>query len=95
MEHHKVATVDTHRALMQVDMEGETLHMKLEGKIAELLKKLDPKLYQKYVTIKKGKTVLYVKLEKVINGTLQAALLFWKKLTSILQEGGFEINPYH
>ena len=49
-----------------------------EGKIAELPTKLDTKLYQKYVTNKKGKTVLYVELKKVLNGTIQAELLFWK-----------------
>ena len=49
---------------MQADMEGETEHMKLEGKMAELLTKLDPKLYRKYVTNEKGKTVLYVELKK-------------------------------
>ena len=48
---------------MQTDMEGETVHMKLEGKMAELLTKLNPKLYQKYVTNEKRKTVLYVELK--------------------------------
>ena len=48
---------------MQADMEGETVHMKLEGKMADLLTKLEPKLYQKYVTNEKGRTVLYVELE--------------------------------
>ena len=32
MEHQKFATVDIPGAFMQVDMEGETMHMKLEGK---------------------------------------------------------------
>ena len=41
-------------------MEGETVHMKMEGKMADLLKNIDPKLYQKYVTNKKGITVLYL-----------------------------------
>ena len=47
MEHQKVATVDIPGAFMQSDMEGETVHMKLEGKMTELLKKLDLKLYRK------------------------------------------------
>ena len=60
MEHRKVATVDIPGAFMQADMEGETVHMKLEGKMTELQTKLDPKLYQKYVTNERGRTVLYV-----------------------------------
>ena len=54
MEHRKVATVDIPGAFMQADMEGETVHMKLEGKMADLLTKLDPKIYRKYVTKRKG-----------------------------------------
>ena len=44
-------------------MEGDTLHMKLEGKMAELLKKPDPTLNRKYVTNEKGRTVLNVELK--------------------------------
>ena len=35
-----------------------------------------------------------MKLEKALYGTLRAALLFWRKLSSKLVEWGFEINPY-
>jgi hypothetical protein len=37
---------------MQADMEG-TVHMKLEGKMAELLVRIDPKLYRKYIRIER------------------------------------------
>ena len=57
MEHLKVATVDIPGAFMQADMEGDTVHIKLRGKMEELLTKLDPKLKCKY---EKGRTVLYV-----------------------------------
>ena len=63
--------------------------------MAELLTNLEPKLYLKYVTNEKGRTVLYVKLKKSLYGTLQAALLFWRNLTTSLQEWGFEISPYN
>jgi hypothetical protein len=62
--------------------------------MAELLVKLDPKLYRKYVQVERGKNVLYVELKKALYGTLKAALLFWKKLSSQLEEWGFVINPY-
>ena len=35
-----------------------------------------------------------MELNKALYNTLQAALLFWRNLTSSLQEWGFEINPY-
>ena len=44
-EHQKVPTVDIPGAFMQADVEGETVHMKLEGKMAELLTKIDTKLF--------------------------------------------------
>ncbi len=70
-----VATADIPGVFMQTNME-DTLHMMLEGKMAELLVKLDPKLYHKYVQVEKGKNILYVKLKKALYGTLKAALLF-------------------
>ena len=70
MEHQKLATVDIPGAFMQEDMEGETVHMKLEGKMTELLTNIDPKLYWKYVTNEEGGTVLYAELKKALCGTL-------------------------
>jgi hypothetical protein len=73
----------------------DTMHMMLDVKMAELLVKIDPKLYQKYLLVKNGKSILYVQLKKTLYGTMQAALLFWKKLTKKLKAWGFKkINPY-
>ena len=88
-----VATVDIPGAFMQGDQD-ETVHMRLEGTLAELLTKCDPKLYRKYVVTENNKPVLYVELIKALYGTLRAALIFWRKLTSKLVEWGFTINPY-
>jgi hypothetical protein len=92
-ERRDVATIDIPGAFMQADMD-DVVHMKLEGTMAELLVKIDPILYRKYVQTENGKQVLYVALKKALYGTLKAALLFWKKLTSKLKEWGFVINPY-
>jgi hypothetical protein len=88
-----VATADIPGAFMQTDMDG-TVHMMLEGKMAELLVKIDPKLYRKYLMTKNGKPIMYVQLKKALYGTLQAALLFWKDLSKKLVAWGFKINPY-
>jgi hypothetical protein len=60
-----VGTVDIPGAFMQADME-DTVHMKMEGKMAELLVRIDPKLYRKYVRMESGKMVLYVELKKAL-----------------------------
>ena len=69
--------------------------MKLEGKIVVFLAKISPSLYSRYSTIEKVRKMMYVKLKKALYGTLQAAFLFWKNLTSALIEWGFTINPYY
>jgi hypothetical protein len=93
MERRDVATVDIPGAFMQADID-EVVHVKFEGEIAEMLVKLDPKLYRKYVRDENGKSVLYVELLKASYGTLKAALLFWKLLSKKLVSWGFVINPY-
>ena len=82
MERRNVATVDIPGTFMQAVMEGDDGHMKMEGKMAEFLVKLDPKLYRKYITLEKGKSVLHVKLKK----TLQVVMFFWTLLNITLQE---------
>jgi hypothetical protein len=79
LEGRDVATVDIPGAFMQADID-EVVHVKFEGEMAEMLVKLDPKLYRKYVKNENGKSVLYVELLKALYGTLKAALLFWKLL---------------
>jgi len=88
-----VATVDVPGAFMHADMDAE-VRVCLVGKMAKLLIKIDPDRYSSCVTWEKGKMVLYVRLKKALYGTLQAALLFWKLLSSKLQEWGYVINPY-
>jgi hypothetical protein len=47
-----VATVVLPGAFMQADMD-ELVHLKLEGTMAELLVKINPKMYQKYIITNK------------------------------------------
>jgi hypothetical protein len=68
--------------------------MKMVVTLAELMVKTNPKLYRKYVVIKKGCSVLYLRLQKASHGMLKSALLFRRKLVAELHTMGFEINPY-
>jgi hypothetical protein len=94
MEERDVATVDIPGAFMQANID-EVVYVKFEGEIAEMLVKLDRQLYRKYVKDENGKPVLYVELLKALWGTLKAALLFWKLLSSKLVSWRFVINPYN
>ena len=92
MEKRDVATVDIPGAFMQADMDEE-VHMKLEGKMVDILHKIDPKLYTQYTCIEKGKKTLYVRLRKALYGTIQAAMLFWKNLSTTLKSWGIQNKP--
>jgi len=74
----------------------DNVQILLEGTIAELIVKLEPSLYRKHIWYnQKGKPMLYVQLRKALHGMLQATLLFWKLLSTTLQEWGFKINEYN
>jgi len=66
--------------------------VKLGCSLAELLVKIDPMPYRRYLSNQNGRSVLYVRVKKEPQGTLQAAMLFWRTLTAKLVDRGFEIN---
>ena len=67
-ERRDVAIVDIPGAFLQADTEDK-IHMKLKGKMAELLVRIDPKLYRKHVQVECEKQVLYVELKEALYGT--------------------------
>ena len=70
------------------------IHVVLDGKMAELLAKISPQTYQKYIHHRRGQAFIYCELTVALYGTLKAALLFWIKLSKSLIKMGFKINPY-
>ena len=93
-ENRDTATCDIPGAFLQANNPDYVL-MRLDGILAELMAKVDPKLYCKYITTNaKGKPVLYIQLEKAVYGLMKSALLFYRKLVADLISLGFEINPY-
>jgi hypothetical protein len=72
----------------------QRIRMLLRGKLAEMMVKIDPLLYRKYVMfLPKGIPMLCVRLSKALYGMLRAALLFYKRLRNDLENIGFEVNP--
>jgi hypothetical protein len=92
-ENRYVATVDVPGAFTQTDMD-ELVYVRLVGPMAEALIKISPSMYRKHILLENGQKVLYAKLRKALYGTLRAALLFWRDMSSTLQNFGFIINPY-
>ena len=96
-EGRKVATADIPGAFLQTKMpkDEKDVHVVLDGRIAELLAKIAPDVYQEYIHQHRGQKMIYCKLNVALYGTLKAALLFWRKLTESLKIRGFVINPYN
>ncbi len=93
VERRDVKTADIPGAFLQ-SKQDTLVNVRFEGEIAEMLVKMDPKMYRKFVVDENGRPVIYVELLKALYGTMTAALLFWKKLSKQLVEWGYEINPY-
>ena len=93
-EERDVALMDIPGAFLQAEND-EFIVMLLQGKLAEMMVKIDPELYRKYIIMSpRGQPMLYVKLNKALYGSLRSALLFYKKLVSELIGMGFELNKY-
>ena len=92
-ERRDVAIVDIPGAFMQADIDEE-IHIRLDGEQVDLIVRMDPS-YAQFITYQGKKKVIYTKLDKALSGTMQGALLFWRRRTNFLvDEIGFEINPY-
>jgi hypothetical protein len=75
-EQSDVATWDIPGAFLQADNPNYVL-MHLDCILAELMVKITPHMYQNFVTTNaKGKSVLYLQLEKAVYGMMKSALLF-------------------
>jgi hypothetical protein len=93
-EHRVVRCYDIPSAFVNTDVDKDML-MALKGELAEMMIKIAPQVYRKYVTVdRKGTLTLYVKLQKALYGLMRASLFFYRKLRKELESYGFKINPY-
>ena len=96
-ENRDVMSADIPNAFVQTDMTNvtdEKVIMKIRGPLVDMLVSLDPVKYKPFVVNEYANKVLYVILLKALYGTLQAALLSYKKLRNDLESIGFKLNPY-
>ena len=56
-----VGTFDLPSSFVHANMEGDVVHMKLDGKMVDILSWLDLKLYTEHIVYKNRKKVIYVK----------------------------------
>ncbi len=92
-ENREVVTLDIPGAFCHATNKDYTV-MQMNGTLAKLMAKTDPKLYRKFLVDKKGKKVLYLRLQKALYSMMKSAILFYQKLVSELKSMGFVVNPY-
>ena len=94
-ENRDVATADIPGAFLQTHDKTGSTHLRLEGPMVDILVEIDPDTYKPYVYAdKRGRKYMYAECLKAIYGTLNAALMFWLKLSGDLERWGFIQNPY-
>ncbi len=100
-EERDVMTCDIPNAFIQALMPkvkdgDETVMMKITGVLVDMLVKLNPELYGRYVVYERNRRnkVLYVQVMRAIYGMLEAAILWYKKFRGELEQKGFKFNPY-
>ena len=60
-----------------------------------LLEDIEPGYYKGFIyTYKRGRNFMYAEAKKAIYGTLEASLIFWGKLSKILEETEYHRNEY-
>ena len=95
--------VDTHeyRDIAVVDIPSMYLYAKIDEFIllkivneqVDMISKIDRR-YKEFVTIKRGRRVLYLILNKAMYRYLQSALLWYELFSITLIELGFKLNLY-
>ena len=89
------ATVDLPGFFLQTEQEGdELILLKLTGEVALLLVECEPDKWKKHLQKENGKWTIYVECKKAIYGTMNAALLAYKKLAKLFKRWDMIMNPY-
>jgi len=93
-EGRKVQMFDVPGAYLHAEiLKDEKVYMKFEGDFADIMCEVNRE-YKKFVTIERGRRVLYVRVLKAIYGMIERALRWYDLFSSTLTDMGFEINPY-
>ena len=84
-----IAILDIANAFLHAENDKKIIIL-LRGKLANMMVQVDPIMYRKYlIYLPNGQAMLYVRLSKSLYGMLRAALLFYKRLRSDLDNMGF------
>jgi hypothetical protein len=91
IERRKIRSYDIAGAFLNADLPaGDDVFMELDPLLNRILAELDPTV----VSHLDERGILVVRLNKALYGLVQSALLWYKKLRSMLEADGFVVNDY-
>ena len=91
-EQRDVAILDVGGAFLLSKI-AEFVLVKIDGGMLDIMCDANPR-YKEFVTMERGRKVLYLKLRTALYGIMQAALLWYETFSTCLRADGFKLNPY-
>jgi hypothetical protein len=98
LEDQENAVINIFNAFVQTVVEDEEHHMvvRIRGSLVDILVSIAPDVYGPYLsTNKAGQKVLLVQCLNAVYGTMEAALLHYKKFVKSLTKQGYKISLYN
>ena len=92
-----MATMEVPSDFLHTSMNSKDpkVHMVLQGKLAELMVKVGPKIHRKlFRTDSKGRMIFYFEMKKALYVMLKPVLLFYMNLDGDMTIAVLKINPY-
>jgi histone deacetylase 1/2 len=86
---HTLSTIDVEGAYLECVMDAEVF-MRLDARLSNLMIQVD----RRYESARRPDGTIVVRLLKALYGTIQAAALWYQKLSGVLKDHGFRQNPY-
>ena len=92
----KIMTLDIGQAYLNAEITEETIVMRIDHEILQLLKVVDPDTdYSEFIEIdKNGRETGYVRLNKALYGLIQSARIWYNHLRKVMLKYGYVPNEY-
>lgn len=88
-EHRRASVFDVGSAYLNAEMEGGEVIMELDAVLSMILSRIAPE----FATFVDGRGKVCVRLDRVLYGCVQSAILWCRKLLSVLMAAGYAVNP--
>ena len=94
-ENRDIAIFDIPGAYLHAEMPSKhQVLLNIKDEFVDIMCKVNPD-FEQYVTIEKGRKVLYLKVLRAIYGCIRSVLLWYNLYRETLEKDGYKVNPYN